>query len=72
MISTMVECACIETSPSLKRQVCCNFEFFKLRQCNYVTVDISNNNNVISLGARLQGGKHVIETALKNFTQAHD
>lgn len=46
------------------------FEMFKPKQRN--TVDISNNNDLISLGARLQGGKHVIETTPKNFAQAHD
>ena len=36
------------------------------------TVDISNIIDVISLGARLHGDKHVIETTPWNFLQAHN
>jgi hypothetical protein len=36
------------------------------------TIDISNKNDLISLGARLQGGKQIIESQDKNFIKAHN
>ena len=42
-------------------------EPFRKKQCN--TVDVSNKNDVISMGARLQGGKPMVEQRHIGFTQ---
>ena len=44
-------------------------EPFRKKQRN--TVDVSNKRDVISLGARLQGGKQVIEGSNKSMLGSH-
>jgi hypothetical protein len=45
-------------------------EPFRRKQKN--TVDVSNRNDLISLGARLQGGKHAIERKRKSVIESHN
>jgi hypothetical protein len=45
-------------------------EPFRKKQGN--TVDVSNKNDLISLGARLQGGKHAIERKRKSVLGSHN
>jgi hypothetical protein len=45
-------------------------EPFRRKQSN--TIDVSNKNDVISLGARLQGGKHLIERTNKSVAKSHN
>jgi len=46
------------------------FEPFRKKQEN--TVDVSNQHDLISLGARLQGGNQVVETKHKGLLESHN
>ena len=45
-------------------------EPFQKKQRN--TVDVSNQHNLISMGARLEVGKQVVETKNKGLLEAHN
>lgn len=45
-------------------------EPFRRKQPN--TIDVSNKNDIISLGARLQGGKQMIEKKNKGLLESHN
>jgi hypothetical protein len=45
-------------------------EPFRRKQQN--TIDVSNRNDLISLGARLQGGKQLIERSNKSVAKSHN
>ena len=46
------------------------FEPFRKKQGN--TVDVSNKHDLISMGARLQGGNQVVEAQAKNLLESHN
>ena len=45
-------------------------EPFRRKQDN--TVNVSNKNDLISMGAQLQGGKHIVEAEKKGLLESHN